>query len=512
MDATGPTVPARTSPMPARSLPAAATLAAGLLFVPAFAPPAGAAPPSIHRRAVDRLTVKVPGGDTVELPGVFAGPVEAAAGGEVGKNPPGAVRFAVRRDDVDADHPGLIDRWEEAAPRTVAPEPTEAPASDDPTTIAQQLRDRLVPWLERRAGEPTLASRLEREFERVSDLLADAEEGVPPAEPAAEPAGETEPSVRRPRGPWAVLAVPRDAVVDRHRTAPHRRRLALHAWEAGLRNVAGRTVLDLRTELRRRGVEIRTAPAVPWDGIGDPAPAAAEAPFVAKLQSDDEWAARVAVVESEFLDEFSFQGTGSMLIQTPKSGRPVNGQALMMRMAGAQYGDLIDELSAPNAFSRRAQRERQANRNKTATDAAERAGRAGVRVTRVATDANAAKVTVQSEFLVRMPSGRWVPIWSAEEVRDFADADPQTAARIREDPQLKGVLEGGGGVLGGLGGGALGGLGGLLGGGGGGGLMEMAVQAGATSKAALDAVNGQWEAFRGKYLDRLDGPPLPVVP
>ena len=487
-----------------RPLLAAATAAACLSFVL----PAEAAPPSIHRRAVDRLTVTLPDGGEAKLLGLFAGTAEAAADVPVGKNPPGAVRFAVRRADVKLDAPGLAERWEHAPAAPKEKPAPDVPESDDPLVIAEQLRDRLVPWLERRTDEPSLAFHLEGEFERVSDLLADADEGLPiddeaPAEPADD-GEESEPSVRKPRGPWAVLAVPRTAIEAIHRTAPHRRRIALHAWNAGLRDVAYREVDELEQALRDTGVATDAAPTVPWDAAAPTPALPEETPFVAQLQSDEEWAARVALVESALLDEFSFQGTGSTLIKTPKSGEAVNGQALMMQMAGGQYRDLIDELSQPNAFSRRAQNARRQNRDKTATDAADRAGRRGVRVTRVAIDAAAQRVTVESQFLAKLPSGDWTPIWTAKETRGFADADPEVERRIRQDPQVEGLLNGGG-----LGGGALGGLlGGGLGGGGGGGLMEMAVQGGAASKSALDTVNAKWEKFRTPYLDRLDGPPL----
>ncbi|MFH5805063.1 hypothetical protein [Alienimonas sp. DA493] len=487
-----------------RSIFAAAAAAAVLSCVA----PAEAAPPSIHRRAVDRLTVTLPDGGEAELLGVFAGTVEAAGGDEAVKNPPDAVRFAVRRDDVDLDHPGLTAAWEHAPAAPAAEEPTEESASDDPVAIAEQLRDRLVPWMERRVGEPSLSLFLEGEFERVSDLLADVDEGRRIEEAGAEPEPAepaSEPSVRRPRGPWAVLAVPRSAIDSMYRTAPHRRRLALHAWDAGLRDVAYREADELERELRERDVDFRTAPPAPWTGERPTTAEPEEKPFVARLQSEDEWTARVALVESAMLDEFSFQGTGSTLMKTPKAGEAVNGQALMMQMAGGQYRDLIDELTQPNAFSRQAQRARQQNRNQTAIQAAERAGRTGVRVTRVAMDAAAQRTTVESEFLAKDADGNWGPIWSAREVRGFDEADADTARRIRQDPQVRGLLEGGG---------AVGGLGGLLGGGlggaGGGGLVEMAVQGGAATKSALDAVNAEWERFRGPYLNRLDGPPLPL--
>ena len=485
--------------------------AAALLLAPALAlyptPAAEAAPPSIYRRAVDRLTIELPDGGTATVTGVFAGRVEAAAGGEVVPDPAGAVRFAVRRDAVEADHPGLIERFE-FQPTAAEPEgeKEEVPESDDPVKIAAQLRDRLVPWLERRADEQTLAARLEREFERVSDLLADAEEGVEPPDPRdePEPPAERERSVRKPRGPWAVLAVPREAIVDRHSTAAHRRRLALHAWDVGLRRVADRSADDLRDELDRKGVDRRSPVAVPWETAAAPA-AEPEGPFVAKLQDDREWAARVAVVESDTLPDLSFQGTGSTLIRTPKSGEAVNGQALMAQLAGGQYADLISELSEPNAFSRRTENRRRQQRNKTATDAADRAGRVGVRVTRVTPDMTTGRVTVESEFLAKLPNDEWAVIWSAAETRDASDADPAVQERLKNDPQLKGILNGGGA-------GGLGGLGGLLGGlgGGSGGLMETALQTGAATKVALDAVNAEFEEWRLKFTDRLDGPPLAV--
>ena len=486
---------------------------------------AEAAPPSIHRRAVDRLTVTAPDGDEVELLGVLADRVGPNPGLPklAPPKPDGAVRFAVRRDELAALeelHPGLEASFEAAPGPTAEPE-REAPGASreagDPVELARALRDRLVPWMERRTGEVNLSTLLEDEFERVTGVLADAEEGVAPAgpadgaaaPPAAEPPAGAERSGARRASPWVLLDVPRAKVKGVLPTAPHRRRLALLAWANGVRNVEVSGARELRRELDRLGVSPRDPVDVPWETPADAAPPApADRPFVAASQSDAEWAARVALVEAALMEEFSFQGTGSTLLKTPKSGEAVNAQALLSQLAGGQYADLISELSEPNAFSRRTQNRRAAERNKTATDAAARAGRTGVRVTRVAPDMAAGTVTVEAEFLVDLPGTGWTAVWSDRETRDAADADPETVARIREDPQLKGLLEGGGNL------GGLGGLGGLLGGAAGGDLVGTAVRTGAVTKAALDAIDARFEEYRRPYLDRLDGPPLdlPAAP
>ena len=487
------------------SLPLAATAAAVLFAVPQ----ADAAPPSIFRRAVDRLTVETPEGEEVELLGVLADRVGENPGPPV---PGGSVRFAVRREElaaVESARPGL------AASLQAEPEPEQVPEPEatapavpraDPVELARALRDRLIPWMERRADESNLSVLLEDEFDRVSQVLADAEEGVEPADDRGEQPPPIKPErsgARRPESPWVVLDVPRNKIGGVLPTAPHRRRIALLAWANGVRGVEVTGVRELRRELDRLGVSPRDPVDVPWGKKPATAEEPADRPFVAAPQSDREWAARAALVEGALMEDFSFQGTGSTLLKTPKDGQAVNAQALLTQMAGGQYADLIAELSEPNAFSRRTQNRRRENQNKTATDAADRAGRTGVRVTRVAPDMASGRVTVESEFLAKLPESGWTVVWRAEETRNAADADPETERRIREDPQLKGLLDGGG---------ALGGLGGILGGGlggaGGGDLMGTAIRTGAVTKDALDAINAQFEDFRRPYLDRLDGPPL----
>ena len=493
--------------------PAAATAAALFLLAPAVF----AAPPSIHRRAVDRLTVETPDGGEVELLGVLADRV-----GDAKPKVDGVVPFAVRRDELagaEAAHPGLTASLE-AAPaepeESVKAANADEPAAD-PVELAQALRDRLIPWMERRADAPNLSALLEDEFERVSDVLADAAENRPTGDadgvnevnrvkPGQTDGGAARPEpsgARRPAGPWVVLNVPRAKVEGMFATAPHRRRLALLAWANGVDDVEVTGVRVLRRELEDRGVSPRDPVDAPWAVAADPEPA--DRPFEARPQSDAEWAARVALVESALLDDLSFQGTGSTLIRTPKAGQGVDARAMLMQMAGGQYADLIGELSQPNAFSRRTERRRRGNRNNAATEAADAAGRTGVRVTRVTPDMTTGKVAVETEFLVKLPGAGWVVGYRDEEVRNAADADPEVEKRIREDPQLQGLLNGGG---------ALGGLGGLLGGGlggpGGGDVMGLAVRTGAATKAAMDAVNERFEDWRRPYLDRLDGPPLPV--
>ena len=482
--------------------PAVLPAAAAAIFC--LAPASPAAPPSIHRRAVDRLTVEAPDGEEVELLGVLADRV-----GDAKPSIDGVVPFAVRREELrgaEAAHPGLTETIDRPAEPAAEPKPEPAAKPDaDPVELAAALRDRLIPWLERRADEPNLAILLEDEFERVSGVLADAADGVEPAadrEPAPRPEPEAS-GARRPESPWVLLNVPRAKVEGVLPTAPHRRKIALLAWANGVEDVEVTGVRELRRMLDDRGVSPRDPVAVPWSSPAASAPA--DRPFEARPQSDREWAARVALVESALLDELSFQGTGSTLIRTPKAGQAVDAKAMLMQMAGGQYTDLIAELSQPNAFGRRARQVRRTERNQTATDAADAAGRTGVRVTRVTPDMTTGKVTVETEFLVKLPDAGWVVGYRDEEVRNAADADPEVERQIREDPQLKGLMEGGGAL------GGLGGLGGLLGGGAGGGdIMGLAVRTGAVTKSALDAVNARFEQWRGPFLNRLDGPPLPV--
>ena len=471
-----------------------------------LASPAVAAPPSIHRRAVDRVTVETPDGGEVELLGVLADRVPGAK-----PEIDGFVPLAVRRDELrgaEAAHPGLTASLVPAPEEPAEPEePAAAKPAADPVELAAAVRDRLVPWLERRADETNLSIFLEDEFERVSGVLADAADGLATPAAAAPPRRPEPSGARPPEGPWVVLSVPRKLVTGVLPTAPHRRRVALLAWENGVEDVEVTGVRELRRLLDARGVSPRDPVTVPWRRAiaGDDDPA--DRPFEARPQSDAEWAARVALVESALLPEFSFQGTGSTLVRTPKAGQAVDARAMLMQMAGGQYTDLLAELSEPNAFSRRTQSRRQSQRNKQATDAADAAGRTGVRVTRVTPDMTTGKVTVETEFLVKLPGRGWTVGYRDEEVKNANDADPAVEDRIRNDPQLKGLLDGGGGGL-------VNGLGGLLGGGlggpAGGDVMGLAVRTGAATKAALDALNERFEAWRAPFLDRLDGPPLPV--
>ena len=480
--------------------------------------------PSIYLRAVDLAEVQADA-----LPGPEAdGPVELL-GLAVRRDETG-LTFAVRRDWLDRNLPAVAaatERGGQEEPDSVAkPTPTEEPTTglltgEAAVRATETLRSRTISWLDRTPPDGPLTALLEGEADRVSAWLAAVDaarargevlpeypvpNAAPPAyEPAAEPPAD--------RGDWVTLHVPAGGVTRLVRQTPRTRRIALHAAAAGLPRLERRTADDLADALYDAGVD----PAAPIDLPGaaavtaadevDPKPADAAPVYGPREQSDREWAAREAVVESIHSDEFSFQGTGSKLIRTPAAGQPVNVQALLGEMAGGQYQDLIAELTDPNYNRRRRTQPRESNAQ--ATTAAERAGRRGVRVTRVKPDLTTGRVTLASTFLARMPDGTWAPVWTATRTGSAADVDPDTERRIREDPQVKGVLRMAEGL--GLGGGGLGGLGGLGLGAGGGDPIGRAVTLGAVTKSLLDDVNADYEQFRAPHASRLDGPVI-VVP
>ncbi len=123
---------------------------------------------------------------------------------------------------------------------------------------------------------------------------------------------------------------------------------------------------------------------------------------------------------------------------------------------------------------------------------AEREHVLGVRVTRVDQNLVAKRASVESLFLARMPDGSWETVWKHSETVDASKKNPELEARIKEDSQVRKVLDAA--KLFGLGGDEE--------------PLRMALRFGAATMQAQESVDARFFEFRDRYLRRLDGPPI----
>lgn len=402
---------------------------------PAGAKAAAPAPPgNLNQRAVDMLALK----NGERFLGMFAAPASN-----------GQVTFFVSREWLKS---ALPKRYEQVA----ADETARAKA------ILEKTRERILAWRDRRKDQPNLVALLDEKLAGVDRRLADLDD------PRAEP-------------PQILVLDFSTAEIRRHfsQKQPNRRVLGL-AWEQRLPRAEERTVAALRKDLEAEKIDADKREPDLSDRVGP------------SEQSDEAWAARVALVEFGNSGEPHYQGTGGVLVKAGNTDGPPDFAKLLQGMQGGSLeAQLADLLGTGEAAA-----------NAKADEAAEKAlaeaaddGFTGVRLTRLDQDPTHETVRVSVRFAASMPGGKWRDVWRFESVADASQARPKLEKELADDPQVKNAID----AVKGLGIGVDETL------------LSRALRHGAATQEALETANAAFSEFLLAASRRLDGPPLAVL-
>jgi hypothetical protein len=319
-----------------------------------------------------------------------------------------------------------------------------------------QLATRIRAWLEERKDDVELSAILRRELETLEQ------------QPAAVRKPDAKPSE------FLLVDLPAERVRRVFAQPPERRQVGLAAWEAGLDGVERQTFVQLAERLDEQQIDWRTKAV----DLADRLPRGA-------MQDEREWAARQAVYEYAFRKRVEFQGTGDLVLRTDSGAAPAIGPDLLNGLLESDLGaDLADLLG--NGGTDKPKRK---SWKETAVEAAEKEGVRSCRVTRMASDLTKKQVTVEQTFLARMPDGSWEAVWTHNETLDAAKERKDLEQRIRQDPQVAEAFK----LLERLGGAAN---------------VETAVRFGAATMEAQQRADDRFYAFKDRYTEQLDGPPL----
>ncbi len=404
------------------------TIAIGMFVVsPLIAQPK---PAGVGHPAVDVVTLK----SGRSLRGVVAS-----------QEPNGSVTMVVSREWLGSANPTLLE--------TALKE-----NQDGQRSSWTQARDRIVERQKTPIDSPNLVFFLKQEKERVDQKLADR---------------------NLPEIDFLWLDVRHETIAKIARATPDRQKIALLGWNEHLPHVETRDASSLEKELTNRGVKLEVAPVDLSDRI-PPRP-----------QSDEEWAARMAIVEYSLAEPLDFQGMGDVLART-REGEPANlGDVLpkiLQQQLGSVFKDLINDGRPQQKLKGDSEWLAGAIRQ------AEREKLHGFRVTRLDIDPNAMRVTVETRFVAKLAESRWRTVWQATETGDGTKPRPQAEARIEQDPQLKTAVD----TLKSLG---------LAEGD----MLKQAIRIGAATMATQQAADAKFALFRDAYVRHLDGPPLLIT-
>jgi hypothetical protein len=370
-------------------------------------------------------------------------------GAVVARGKDGALTVAIQREWLKKHAAGFYAAAVREEQRRIA---------EAPIKRLERIRD----WLKQRAGEKDLAPFLKSELARLEKV---------PAKPQAAAANAATQLM--------LVVVPGKDVKGGFRQPAAHRQVLLLAWRERLKDVERRRAADLAKELRDSGTRFDGRPV----DLSDRLPKSA-------FESDAQWAARKAVVEFDRLKRLRFQGTGDVLVRAGgDSSKPVDLSQLFSSLLQAQLNKLLQEALGNGVAPRRKKTD---DALRKAIETAESEKVAGFRVTRVKPDLSAKRITVEENFVARMPGGAWETVWSHRETLDASQKRPEIEKRIKNDDRVKQALA----LVKGLGAGANDDQ------------LETAIRFGAATQLAQEKAEEIFDDFRNRFSRRLDAAPL----
>ena len=325
---------------------------------------------------------------------------------------------------------------------------------------SRQALQRVVTRVEQMLAEPastydqSLLAFLRREQARLKELLA--EEPLPPTQ-------------------FVLLEFSADQVRGVQPAEPAWRQLVQWGWNERMERVETLPQATLADLLADRGVDVTQSPPSLIDRLPP------------LLQDDDQWEARVALLQDAYGNSVSFQGTGDLVVRADQEVTIEAMLPVITDMLQGDVGGLLDLLGGG--------RRRPAAADRWLASARSQAGSEGrFRATRVQTKPDEGVVLVESAFEVRLADGSWATVWRAAEQVDATQPRAGLEERIAADPRVGQAINAIK-VLGVVDEQSL----------------NEAIRFGAATMEAQEVIDRRFAAFRSDHTLRLDGPPLVVL-
>ena len=275
---------------------------------------------------------------------------------------------------------------------------------------------------------------------------------------------------------FLVLKIKPTAISDINVANDANRRIAIWSWHERLSDIELRKPSSLLTELKSKKID---ATLIPPDLASR---------FYAVDESEDQWHIRLAIVSQQLNKPIEFQGSGDVMIQIGNDKQPELA-SLMGQMMQSQMNSLLQELSG-NTKKLTPKKLDDADWTKSAISQAEKIKASYFRATNVRMDPARGSATVESAFLAKLESGRWILVWHSSTDQSASQQKEDTIKRIANDPQVKAIqtqFE------------ALG----IVGAG-----LDQAIQMGAATMTAQRMVNDEFQQFVERHLKQLNSPPI----
>lgn len=275
---------------------------------------------------------------------------------------------------------------------------------------------------------------------------------------------------------FLVLKIKPNAVSSINVANDANRRIAIWSWQERLSDIESRKPSSLVNELKLKKIDVALIP-----------PDLASR-FYASDEGEDQWNIRLAIVSHQLDKPIEFQGSGNVMIQIGNAKRPELA-SLIGQLMQSQTNSLLQELSGGIKKPILANLE-DADWTKSAISQAEKIKANYFRASNVRMDPARANATVESAFLAKLESGRWMIVWHSSADQSSSQQNEAEIKKITSDPQVKAIqnqFE------------ALG----IAGAG-----FDEAIRMGAATMTAQRTVNDEFQQFVERHLKQLNRPPI----
>ncbi len=275
---------------------------------------------------------------------------------------------------------------------------------------------------------------------------------------------------------FLVLKIKLTAVTSINVANDANRRIAIWSWHERLSDIESRKPSSLVNELKLKKID---AALIPPDLASR---------FCATEESEEQWRIRLAIVSQQLDKPIEFQGSGDVMIQLGSDKLP-DTTALMGQLMQSQMNSLLQELTGATKKITPTKLE-DADWTKSAISQAEKIKANYFRATNVRMNPAGASTTVESAFLAKLESGRWMVVWHASADQSSGQQKEDAIKKITIDPQVKaiqtqfqalGIADAG---------------------------FDQAIRMGAATMTAQQMVNDEFQQFVERHLKQLNSPPI----
>ena len=294
--------------------------------------------------------------------------------------------------------------------------------------------------------------------------------------------------------PFTLLNLPTTKLKRVYQQPRERHHMAGIAWKHNIDRVTTRSIKAIQRDLEEKNIGWMKES---FDLSSQLA--------ISQEQSEEQWRARVALIEYQLYQPLDFQGTGSMLVRTDLNQANLKQgdiNAMMKQLMNSNMQPDLNSLLADNRLLKDLGIGNNFNNNKpkqestwweNAAKTAESEKINGFLTARVINETAGNDARVELCFFAYIKPDQWKQVIKIESRASHNDVDPAQIERINNDPQIKGLLD----LTRGLGIGS-------------GDMIEKAVRHGAATKLALEEAKDEFHQFLDRHIKRSDSPPLQV--